>query len=150
MTIADRLAVFLEGRIVQVGTPDQVFDHPASVEVAGFIGSPPMNLMPAQIDRGVLSVDRTRVALNRDPGPDGNVVLGVRPGAVRLADHGLAGRVELVENLGDTTIVDVESGGRLIKLRSDGRPRISEGENVYLAFAAGAIHLFDASSGQRR
>ena len=150
MTIADRLAVFMEGRIVQVGTPDEVFDRPASVDVAGFIGSPPMNLIPAHVTSGLLSVDGTRVHLDRDPGPDGSVTLGVRPSAVRLADHGLPGRVELVENLGDTTIVDLDSNGRMLKMRSDGRPRIREGESVYLAFAPGAVHLFDASSGQRR
>jgi multiple sugar transport system ATP-binding protein len=150
MTIADRLAVFMEGRIVQVGTPDEVFDRPANVAVAGFIGSPPMNLMGAQVRDGSLAVDGIPVPLDRPAGPDGDVTLGVRPGAVRLAASGLPARVELVENLGDTTIVDVEAGDRLVKIRSEGRPDVREGDSVHLAFAPRSIHLFDATTGDRR
>jgi ABC-type sugar transport system ATPase subunit len=150
MTIADRLAVFMEGRIVQVGTPEEVFDRPANVAVAGFIGSPPMNLISAQVRAGSLSVDGLPVPLDRPAGRDGDVTLGIRPGAVRLAAAGLPGRVELVENLGDTTIVDVEAGARLVKMRSEGRTAVQEGDSVHLAFAPQAIHLFDAKTGDRR
>ena len=150
MTIADRLAVFMEGRIVQVGTPDEIFDHPANVAVAGFIGSPPMNLMPAQVRGGSLSVDGVATPLERPAGPDGEVTLGIRPGAVRLAASGIPARVELVENLGDTTIVDLEAGDRLVKMRSEGRPAVREGDNVHLSFAPSSIHLFDATTGDRR
>ena len=150
MTIADRLAVFMEGRIVQVGTPDEVFDRPANVAVAGFIGSPPMNLMPAQVRSGSLSVDGVAIPLERSAGRDGEVTLGIRPGAVRLAASGVPARVELVENLGDTTIVDLEARDRLVKMRSEGRPAVREGDNVHLSFAPSSIHLFDAASGDRR
>jgi multiple sugar transport system ATP-binding protein len=150
MTIADRLAVFMEGRIVQIGTPDEVFDRPANVAVAGFIGSPPMNLMPAQARGGSLTVDGVPVPLDRPLGPDGDVTLGIRPGAVRLAEKGLPARVELVENLGDTTIVDFATGDRLVKMRSEGRPGVREGDTAHLAFAPRAIHLFDAATGDRR
>jgi ABC-type sugar transport system ATPase subunit len=150
MTIADRLAVFMEGRIVQIGTPDEVFDRPANVAVAGFIGSPPMNLMPAQVRGHSLTVDGVPVPLDRPLGPDGDVTLGIRPGAVRLAGQGLPARVELVENLGDTTIVDFATGDRLVKMRSEGLPGVREGDTVHLAFAPRAIHLFDAATGDRR
>jgi multiple sugar transport system ATP-binding protein len=150
MTIADRLAVFMEGRIVQIGTPDEVFDRPASVAVAGFIGSPPMNLIAAQVRGGSLSVDGIPVPLDRPAGPDGDVTLGVRPGAVRLAAHGLPAQVELLENLGDTTIVDLDAGNRRVKMRSEGRPDLREGDTVHLAFVPQAIHLFDATTGDRR
>ncbi len=150
MTIADRLAVFMEGRIVQIGTPDEVFDRPASVAVAGFIGSPPMNLIQAQVSGGTLTIDGVPIPIDREPGPDGGVTLGVRPGAVRFAERGLSARVELVENLGDTTIVDLQAGERMIKMRTDGRPHVGEGDELQLAFAPQAIHLFDADSGRRR
>ena len=150
MTIADRLAVFMDGRIVQVGTPAEVYARPANVAVAGFIGSPPMNLLAATVRGRALTVDGMPVAIDGDPGPDGDVTLGVRPGAVRFADRGLPARVYLVEDLGDTTIVDVEVGERLVKMRMDARPAVHEGDPVHLAFAPGAVHLFDSASGQRR
>jgi len=150
MTIADRLAVFMEGRIVQTGTPDEVFARPASVAVAGFMGSPPMNLLPGDVRAGRLAIDGVDVALDRPPGADGPVVVGVRPGAVRLAGHGLPARVELVESLGETTIVDLAAGNRPIKLRTQARPALREGDAVHVAFEPAAIHLFDAASGLRR
>lgn len=91
-----------------------------------------------------------QLPLDRPAGPDGDVTLGVRPGAVRLAALGLPAQVELLENLGDTTIVDLDAGDRRVKMRSEGRPDLREGDNVHLAFAPQAIHLFDATAGDRR
>ncbi len=150
MTIADRLAVFMEGRIVQVGTPAEVFARPASVAVAGFLGNPPMNLLPGRVSGGVLRVGAHAVPLERDAGADGDVTLGVRPGAVQLADAGLPGRIYLVEDLGDTTIVDIEVDERLVKMRADRRPPVREGDEVHVAFALGAVHLFERETGLRR
>ncbi|HVE50050.1 MAG TPA: ABC transporter ATP-binding protein [Casimicrobiaceae bacterium] len=150
MTIADRLAVFMEGRIVQIGTPDEVFQQPANVAVAGFIGSPPMNLLPGEVRAGALQVAETRIPLDRAAGLVGAVIVGVRPSAVSIASEGLPARVELIENLGDTTIVDLSMSGHAVKLRSQMRPRVREGENVHIAFAPSAIHLFDRDSGNRR
>ena len=150
MTIADRLAVFIEGHIVQVGTPDEVCARPSSVAVAGFIGSPPMNLLPGVVRNGLVAVNDVAVPIDRSPGADGNVIVGVRPAAVRIAALGLPARVDLVENLGDSAIVDLTVGGHAVKLRSDTRPQVREGEDVHLAFAPDAVHLFDAASGVRR
>ena len=150
MTIADRLAVFMEGRIVQIGTPDEVFARPANVAVAGFIGSPPMNLLPAEIRSGELVVQGATMPLHGPPGPDGPLMLGVRPAAIRLGTHGLPARVELVENLGDTTIVDLSAGGRPLKMRTEGRPDVREGDAVQVQFAPGSVHLFDGATGERR
>jgi len=150
MTIADRIAVFMEGRIVQVGTPAEVYAHPANVAVAGFIGNPPMNLLDARVEAGSLRVNGQAIALDGDPGPDGEVTLGVRPSSVRFSDRGIAARVELVEHLGDTTIVDLDVGEHLVKMRSDTRPSVREGDAVHVAFMPGAVHLFDRASGDRR
>jgi multiple sugar transport system ATP-binding protein len=150
MTIADRLAVFIDGRIAQVGRPREIFAKPASAIVAGFIGSPAMNLLPAEIRGSVLHVGGAELPLDRPAVRDGAVTLGVRPAALRLAPTGLPARVYLIENLGDTTIIDLEVAGQVIKLRTDQWPQVREGERVHVAFAADAVHLFDRDTGLRR
>ena len=73
MTIADRMAIFIDGRLMQVGTPEEVFERPANVEVATFLGSPPMNLVQGELDGRTLAVDGHRLELPHDhaggPGP---------------------------------------------------------------------------------
>jgi multiple sugar transport system ATP-binding protein len=150
MTIADRVAVFMEGRIVQTGRPQEIFASPASAIVAAFIGSPPMNLLPADVRGGTLHVAGVELRIDRAVGADGPVTLGVRPAALRIAPTGLPARVYLVEDLGDTVIVDLDVGGQVVKLRTDQRPNVREGESVHIAFASDACHLFDADSGARR
>jgi multiple sugar transport system ATP-binding protein len=150
MTIADRLAVFMEGRIVQVGTPAEVFARPASVAVAGFLGNPPMNLVPGRVGGGTLQIAGHAIPLDRDAGADGEVTVGVRPGAVRLGAPGIPGRIYLIEDLGDTTIIDIEVGESLVKMRTDRRPPVREGEDVTIGFAPESIHLFERATGARR
>jgi ABC-type sugar transport system ATPase subunit len=150
MTIADRMAVFMEGRIVQVGTPAEVFARPATVAVAGFIGSPPMNLLAGESRGGRLSIAGVALAGATRDGADGPVTIGVRPAGVRLAPQGLPARVELVEDLGDSAIVDLVANGALVKMRTEGRPAVGEGEQVHIAFDTAALHVFDPASGLRR
>ena len=150
MTIADRVAVFMEGRIVQVGPPRDIFARPASAVVAGFIGSPPMNLLPAEVRNGVLHVAGVELRPERPLGRDGAVTIGVRPAALRIAATGLPARVYLVEDLGDTTIVDLDVAGQVIKLRTDQRPNVREGDQVHVAMPADALHVFERDSGARR
>ena len=150
MTIADRVAVFMEGRIVQVGPPRDIFARPASAVVAGFIGSPPMNLLPAELRNGVLLVAGAELRPERPLGRDGAVTIGVRPAALRIAATGLPARVYLVEDLGDTTIVDLDVAGQVIKLRTDRRPNVREGDQVHVAMPADALHVFERDGGARR
>jgi multiple sugar transport system ATP-binding protein len=150
MTIADRLAVFMEGRIVQVGPPRDIFARPASAVVAGFLGSPPMNLMPAEVRNGVLHVAGAELRPERPLGRDGAVTIGVRPAALRIAATGLPARVYLVEDLGDTTIVDLDVAGQVIKLRTEQRPNVREGDQVHVAMPADALHVFERDGGARR
>jgi ABC-type sugar transport system ATPase subunit len=150
MTIADRIAVFMEGRIVQVGTPEEIFTRPATTAVADFIGNPPMNLLTAEIRAGSITVAGTSLHIDGDAGPDGVVVLGVRPAALRLADTGLPARVYLVEDLGDSTIVDLEVGERIVKMRTGESVRVREGDQVHVAFSSDAMHIFDPTTGRRR
>ena len=150
MTIADRIAVFMDGRIVQVGTPDEIFSRPASTAVAEFIGSPPMNLLAAEIRGGDLVVNDTAFRFDRALGADGAVTLGVRPGALHFSPTGIGGRVYLVEHLGEGTIVDLEIGDRLVKMRTQDKLRAREGDIVHVSFAESAVHLFDPATGLRR
>jgi multiple sugar transport system ATP-binding protein len=150
MTMADRIAVFMEGRIVQVGTPHDIFERPASTSVAAFIGSPPMNLLPAEVRDGKLAVAGAEFAFARPLGADGLVTAGLRPGALEIADRGIPGRVYLVEDLGESSIVDVQVEQHLVKVRMQHRPELREGDTVHLGFEESALHLFDRASGLRR
>ena len=149
MTIADRLAVFMEGRIEQVGTPEEVFAQPVSLEVAAFLGSPPMNFLPARLAGRVAHAAGQAIALGRDYGAEREAVLGIRPGAIRLEAAGIAARVYLVEHLGEHAIVDLHVGDTLVRARVDRGVRVREGETVHLAFDAGDIHVFDAGTRRR-
>jgi ABC-type sugar transport system ATPase subunit len=150
MTIADRLAVFMDGRIVQMGTPAEVFARPATIAVAGFIGSPPMNLLHGTVRNGAVTIGEVTLPDLHAPGADGPVVIGVRPSAVRLADAGLPARVELVEDLGESAIVDLQVGEGIVKMRTDRRPAAREGDSVHVSLEPSALHVFDAATGARR
>jgi ABC-type sugar transport system ATPase subunit len=149
MTIADRLAVFMEGRIEQVGTPEEVFAQPRSLDVAAFLGSPPMNFLPVRIAGSVARAAGQAIELGRDFGSDRDAVLGIRPGAIRFEANGIPARVYLVEQLGESAIVDLHVGETLVRARVDRRVRAREGETVHLAFGADDIHVFDAATRQR-
>jgi ABC-type sugar transport system ATPase subunit len=150
MTLADRIAVFSDGRIIQVGTPDEVFDYPESTEVAGFIGSPPMNLVPATIRSGRLRIGDYEINLpNGELPSDGEVVLGIRPSHVGLSDSGLAVRLLLSENLGESMLLNVDADGHLIKVRLPVVRHLAIGTTLHLTFDPAYIHLFDPQSHRR-
>jgi ABC-type sugar transport system ATPase subunit len=151
MTIADRMAVFREGEIMQVGTPADVFDTPDTLDVAAFIGSPPMNLIPTRIDGGAAWFAGWRLPL---PGaPAGNLVAGIRPGRIRVAPgsdaSGLSGRVLLSENLGEAMLLNVDVDGTLVKVRLPEVRPLAEGTAIRLAFDARDVLLFDPSTRRR-
>jgi len=150
MTLADRIAVFMDGRIVQVGTPRDVFARPQTVDVAAFIGTPPMNLLPGTWEGGTITIDG-HIAI---PAPSTTpsrreVTVGVRPGDMRIADTGLPARVERVEDLGDSAIVSFAAGEHLLKQKSDRLPVAQEGDRVHVSFAPDAAHVFDRQTGMR-
>jgi multiple sugar transport system ATP-binding protein len=157
LTMAGRIAVLAGGRLQQVGTPQEVYDRPANAFVAGFLGTPPMNLWPAVIDPdGVVRVDGVEIARDRTiPAVgSGDVTVGVRPESVRPAaegDGGLPARVLWVEDLGHEHLVGgVLSGGSPVALRWAGAtapPGIDA--EVHLGVDPGALHWFDALTGER-
>jgi len=149
MTLADRVAVFMEGRIVQVATPRDIYSRPAQVSVAGFIGTPPMNLVPASWQGDTVLLDGVAHPVAATTAQARDVVLGVRPGELRAGTGGTPARVEYVEELGDHCIVDLQAGGRRMKLKAEGAARLGEGATTSLSFAPNAAHIFDRASGER-
>ena len=149
MTLADRVAVFMDGRIVQVGTPREIFSRPATLDVAGFIGTPPMNVLPARWEGNLVHVAGASLPVAAAAAAGRDVMLGVRPGELRIVPDGIPARVEQVEDLGDARIVDLTVAERAVKLKTDQPLVLAEGEQVKLGFAPGAAHLFDAASGAR-
>ena len=149
MTLADRIAVFMDGRIVQVGTPREVFARPRTVDVAGFIGTPPMNLLPATWEGPNAVVDGHALPLASSAPASRAVVLGVRPGDLEIRPSGLPARVERIEDLGDSAILSFVADGRLLKLKTDRLPAVSEGDHVHLGFAPARAHVFDRETGAR-
>jgi ABC-type sugar transport system ATPase subunit len=150
MTIADRMALFMEGRIVQVGTPHEIFRKPATATVAGFIGTPPMNLMPAVLDGDRVRVGEATMPVSVQGGAAAReVTLGVRPGDLRIAASGIPAVVEFVEDFGDSSIVNLQLAGQRVKLRAGELPSVREGEAVHVSFEPQSAHLFDRVSGER-
>lgn len=151
MTIADRMAIFLDGEIIQVGTPEDVFNRPDTMDVAAFIGSPPMNLLSAKFGSGVLQIAGEPASLKPPTGLAGDqVVIGVRPSHVRLEADGIPARLLLSENLGETMLLNAElADGQIVKLRLPEVRRFTPGEMLSLRIDAGHVHFFDPQSRQR-
>jgi ABC-type sugar transport system ATPase subunit len=149
MTLADRMAVFMAGEIQQIGRPAEVFARPNSIDVAAFIGSPPMNLIAARYRDGSVEIAGHRLETMMKDAGERDVIVGIRPGAIRIAASGIPATIELVEDLGDTAILDLDCAGTLIRARvSDGEvPR----ERTALAITARPqdIHLFDKTTRRR-
>jgi ABC-type sugar transport system ATPase subunit len=169
MTLGDRIAVLSDGKLQQLGAPQEVYDHPANVFVAGFIGSPPMNLLRGRVRSGEATAGDLVVPA---PGvPDSDVYVGVRPECLRPATNGmptLGFEVAVVEPLGDEVIVHGTVGAELIGaapeeseaalLAGNGdraeavaclspRDRPAEGSVIQLGVEPDEVHLFDAGTG---
>jgi ABC-type sugar transport system ATPase subunit len=149
MTLADRVAVFMDGRIVQVATPREIFSRPAQVSVAGFIGTPPMNLVPATWRGDSVEIAGVAHPVGVATPQPGEITLGVRPGELRAGSGGTEARVEYIEELGDHCIVDLKAGEQRLRLKAEGQAAVREGETTWLSFDPRAAHLFDRAGGQR-
>jgi ABC-type sugar transport system ATPase subunit len=150
LSLSDRLAVFMDGRVVQVGTPEEVFSRPATVSVAGFLGNPPMNLLPARLQDGRAEIEGNRIDLPQLSrfGPK-DVVLGVRPSAVRIAHEGLPATVTMSEALGEDFYADLALGDLLVRAKVTAAERPAERSQVRIQFEPTALHVFDRQTGAR-
>ena len=153
MTMASRIAVIADGRLQQVGEPQAVYDHPANLFVASFIGSPPMNTVPGRLEpAGVGEPEGTtlvspagRLPLGHRTRAEGDVVAGIRPEHLDISDHGVDARVLNVELLGHERHLVCDVGGERWTVRqSADAPAITVGEPIRLAADPSHVQLFDA------
>ena len=158
LTMGDRIAVLKDGVLQQVGTPRDLYADPKNVFVAGFIGSPAMNLFEADIVDGGLRFGTAIAALDRDSlsGTKAKkVTIGVRPEDVKVSTtgDGLKVNVDLVEELGADGYLyghtEIEGARVDIVARVDGRVHPSSGETVFITPSPKHIHAFDIESGER-
>lgn len=151
MTLADQLVVLNDGAVEQVGTPIDVYNRPASVFVAEFIGSPPMNLMPGQIDETGL-VTPAGVVQAPSGVRHGAVTIGIRPEHLHPETDGpLRMKVRVVEHLGASANVLGEVPGNEVEMIASltGDTLPAKGETLGLGVAADNLHLFDPQTGRR-
>jgi multiple sugar transport system ATP-binding protein len=151
MTLGHRVALLRDGLLQQFDAPRVLYERPANAFVAGFIGSPSMNLLTLPCTNGSLAFAGEQVAL--PSGARDRVVLGLRPESLELAAAGVAADVEVVEELGADAYAFcvAEVGGERTKLvaRTDSRRAPRQGERVHLRPKPEEAHFFDAETGAR-
>ncbi|MBS7811675.1 ABC transporter ATP-binding protein [Roseococcus pinisoli] len=150
MTMADKIVVMELGHIRQAGPPLELYDRPANVFVAGFIGSPAMNLLEGRIENGAfLTPDGVSWPLPAQPAPDGPAIYGIRPEHFRLAGDGMPARVVLVEPMGSETQVMMRIGETAVNGVFRERISARPGDIMPVLPAAALTHLFDKGTGLR-
>ncbi|OCO99237.1 MULTISPECIES: sn-glycerol-3-phosphate ABC transporter ATP-binding protein UgpC [unclassified Ensifer] len=159
MTLATRIAVMRDGRIEQLGTPEEIYDRPATLYVAGFVGSPPMNILDATVSKEQLLIlgDDQPIDMPvhfRSVVADGQrVKVGIRPEALRVAKGGETGaqfkaRIEVVELTGPELVTTARIGEQRITACLPPRSAVTAGEDRTFVVDVDVLHLFDPQSGR--
>ncbi len=162
MTMADRIAVMNEGRLMQVGTPQELFNRPANIFVAGFIGAPPMNFFECEVKEyedgyyfeSEVFKYRISEALGKLVSRLGisRVIMGIRPHDVKVSrgpiENSIKAETYVVEPLGTETILDFKLGANIVKAVVPPTMRIEPGEEVWLVFEEDRLHIFDKKTGK--
>ena len=161
MTLADRVVVMSRAEIQQIGTPEAIYDQPANLFVAGFIGSPPMNLLAGSLQDGVFSAPGTRIA-GFGQRTQADVVLGVRAEDLALVDatkasgdavaagaSSIAGELFSFELTGDATLFTLQAGTQRVTAKAEKHRRAAMGQAMAFTVPASRCHLFDAASTRR-
>jgi multiple sugar transport system ATP-binding protein len=160
MTMADRIVAMHDGIIQQVGSPVEIYDKPANIFVASFIGSPAMNFLEGSYETagehaaGIRLPDGTLVPVLPVSGARNNqpVTLGARPEHLTILpepDGGLPAKVELIEPMGLSTLVHVTLAGKPIKIFTMARPDYPVDSLIHIAFDMAKVHVFDTASERR-
>jgi multiple sugar transport system ATP-binding protein len=158
MTLGDRIAVMRGGHIEQFGSPQQIYETPATRFVAEFIGSPSMNFLPVERRGGALFCAHVALAVGESqrsalqsggPAAPSKLLYGVRPEALSLSSHGVPGSVKMVEPTGPDTymLIDTELG--TLTARLAGTPPQRAGDHVLVSWPSSQVHLFDAVTERR-
>ncbi len=159
MTLGDRIAVIKDGKLQQVGEPLAIYNDPANLFVANFIGTPGINLIPGQLinQNGKLifknrQIEKDIPQLKADQKSESNVILGLRPENISLTSEGsgFKAKVDLVEQLGGESLIYATTADESkIVAKSFGNIKLGQGSNITLDFQASDGHLFEAASGLR-
>jgi multiple sugar transport system ATP-binding protein len=152
LTMADRIGILREGQIVQIGTPEDIYDRPANTFVAELVGTPRINLIEAVREDGTLYIKDSEVKLSfekTDKLP-ASFLLGVRPEDINPAKDGkYSGHVALTEPLGVETILHVKSGERTLLSQVPGMTNLGIGDQIKFNIAPERLHFFDKNTGNR-
>jgi multiple sugar transport system ATP-binding protein len=160
MTMGDRVAVLKDGLLQQVDTPRRMYDHPNNVFVAGFIGSPQMNLVEGVLSDGGITVGQTLIPLDRGiidtAAKEGSktATVGFRPEDLTIEDSGVPVEVIVVEELGADayvygTIHGADGQSLDVIVRADGRTPPAKGETIHINVKPGHAHCFSSVTGER-
>ena len=154
MTLAHRMIVMNAGRVEQIGAPMEVYDNPASIFVAGFIGSPAMNFLPGKVNGGMLELgDGLGVPLPggvMDKVKTGDpVTFGIRPEHLQLGTTGMALIVENAEALGSDSLIHGKLGKHLVVVRADGHLQHDSGARLLVTPMPNKYYFFETVSGKR-
>jgi multiple sugar transport system ATP-binding protein len=151
MTMADKIVVMRDGTVEQVGSPLALYDHPANMFVAGFIGSPAMNFIRGESLAGRFVGGGLDVALPgfADDLDGSDVVLGVRPEHIDLAETGAQAEVVVTEQTGSETNLHLKLAGAQLNVLVKGRVAAGPGDILHIRLHADRLHLFDADTGRR-
>jgi multiple sugar transport system ATP-binding protein len=151
MTMADKIVVLNGGKIEQMGAPMEVYGNPSNLFVAGFIGSPEINLLPAKVGVGAATLDDgTVLPLGPfDLSPGREIVYGIRPQHITLAEGGVPAEVLVVEPTGEEQEVLVRLGGQDISVVVHNSAPLNPGDKVGLKIDVAKVLLFDKASGER-
>lgn len=146
MTLADRIVVIRGGQVEQIGTPLELYRKPENKFVAGFIGSPAMNFLKVNCDKGCISIDGRKLCATTYDGD--KVTLGVRPEHLRVNPNGpFKGEVQVFEHLGGESFVHlILEGGQTLVAKLDGEHQFKPDENCVLGAEQRHYHLFDEQS----
>ncbi len=149
MTIADKIILMNNGVIEQHGTPEALYNQPATAFTGSFIGNPPMNIL--QPDADVMAACSSAIpgGVSRK-NPDDGWLVGIRPENIEISgDSGIRVQVKAIEYLGADTLIVCHSGGQSITLTVKGKATLSTGDHIRLAWHPEHIHLFDGKTGKR-
>ena len=150
MTMADRIVVMLDGRISQIGAPLELYDNPANVFVAGFIGSPAMNLVAGEVAAdGSFAGPGVSFAMPIEMEPGRKVTFGVRPEHLLLTETGLPVSVVVVEPTGSEIHLVLRAGDQELTAVIRERRTFTPGQALHVTPEAGMVHLFDTATGER-
>jgi len=149
MTMGHRIAVLKDGVLQQVAAPQDLFSKPVNMFVAGFIGSPAMNMIEVPPTGDSVSFAGASAAIMGSPS---RVIVGVRPEGLEVANEGIAAVVEFVEELGSDSFIHCSlqtPKNERVVARAPGLSRIASGSRVSLRARQGSLHVFDGDSGLR-